>query len=127
MRMSTFATLCKGCLLVYDLSSRCSFDSVYTWLADVCVHANVHVSCILVGNKVDLFFWFEGGEKGSGEMTWRDGVMPSEAGGGGRGTWGKDERWRGEARAGWGRDETRRDCLEVQDSCFDVGVGVCWW
>ncbi|KAJ7861415.1 P-loop containing nucleoside triphosphate hydrolase protein [Mycena olivaceomarginata] len=43
-----------GCLLVYDVTSRRSFDSVRTWLADVRAHADAHVSCILVGNKVDL-------------------------------------------------------------------------
>ncbi|KAF7304216.1 Ras-domain-containing protein [Mycena indigotica] len=43
-----------GCLLVYDVTSRKSFDNVRMWLADVRAHADAHVSCILVGNKVDL-------------------------------------------------------------------------
>ncbi|KAJ7909115.1 ras-domain-containing protein [Mycena leptocephala] len=43
-----------GCLLVYDVTSRRSFDNVRTWLADVRAHADAHVSCILVGNKKDL-------------------------------------------------------------------------
>ncbi|KAK6983976.1 ras-domain-containing protein [Favolaschia claudopus] len=43
-----------GCLLVYDITSRRSFDNVRTWLADVRAHADAHVSCILVGNKSDL-------------------------------------------------------------------------
>ncbi|KAJ6496281.1 ras-domain-containing protein [Mycena sanguinolenta] len=43
-----------GCLLVYDVTSRRSFDNVRTWLADVRAHADAHVSCILVGNKRDL-------------------------------------------------------------------------
>ncbi|KAJ7803629.1 P-loop containing nucleoside triphosphate hydrolase protein [Mycena olivaceomarginata] len=43
-----------GCLLAYDVTSRRSFDSVRPWLADVRAHADAHVSCILVGNKVDL-------------------------------------------------------------------------
>ncbi|KAJ7443142.1 ras-domain-containing protein [Mycena latifolia] len=43
-----------GCLLVYDVTSRRSFENVRTWLADVRAHADAHVSCILVGNKVDL-------------------------------------------------------------------------
>ncbi|KAJ7716800.1 hypothetical protein B0H14DRAFT_3522193 [Mycena olivaceomarginata] len=42
------------CLLAYDVTSRRSFDSVRPWLADVRAHADAHVSCILVGNKVDL-------------------------------------------------------------------------
>jgi hypothetical protein len=49
-----------GCLLVYDVTSRRSFDSVRTWLADVRAHADAHVSCILVGNKVDLVSGAEG-------------------------------------------------------------------
>ncbi|KAJ7652533.1 P-loop containing nucleoside triphosphate hydrolase protein [Mycena polygramma] len=72
-----------GCLLVYDVTSRRSFDNVRTWLADVRAHADAHVSCILVGNKVDLcegegalvswslvtFFFFlsERGARGGGE------------------------------------------------------------
>ncbi|KAF8176765.1 ras-domain-containing protein [Pholiota molesta] len=43
-----------GCLLVYDVTSRKSFTNVRNWLADVREHADPHVSCILVGNKVDL-------------------------------------------------------------------------
>ncbi|KAJ7112561.1 ras-domain-containing protein [Mycena epipterygia] len=43
-----------GCLLVYDVTSRRSFENVRTWLADVRAHADAHVSCILVGNKRDL-------------------------------------------------------------------------
>ncbi|KAJ7216340.1 ras-domain-containing protein [Mycena pura] len=43
-----------GCLLVYDVTSRRSFDNIRTWLEDVRTHADAHVSCILVGNKVDL-------------------------------------------------------------------------
>ncbi|KAF5323709.1 hypothetical protein D9619_012937 [Psilocybe cf. subviscida] len=43
-----------GCLLVYDVTSRKSFANVKNWLADVREHADPHVSCILVGNKIDL-------------------------------------------------------------------------
>ncbi|KAK2463872.1 hypothetical protein APHAL10511_004177 [Amanita phalloides] len=43
-----------GCLLVYDVTSRKSFINARTWLADVREHADPHVTCILVGNKVDL-------------------------------------------------------------------------
>lgn len=43
-----------GCLLVYDVTSRRSFENARNWLADVREHADPHVSCILVGNKVDL-------------------------------------------------------------------------
>jgi Ras-related protein Rab-2A len=43
-----------GCLLVYDVTSRASFVNARSWLADVREHADPHLSCILVGNKVDL-------------------------------------------------------------------------
>jgi len=43
-----------GCLLVYDVTSRASFVNARSWLADVRRHADPHLSCILVGNKVDL-------------------------------------------------------------------------
>ncbi|KAF8889881.1 ras-domain-containing protein [Infundibulicybe gibba] len=43
-----------GCLLVYDVTSRKSFVNARSWLADVREHADPHLTCILVGNKVDL-------------------------------------------------------------------------
>ncbi|KAF8065354.1 ras-domain-containing protein [Lyophyllum atratum] len=43
-----------GCLLVYDVTSRKSFTHARSWLADVREHADPHLTCILVGNKVDL-------------------------------------------------------------------------
>ncbi|KAJ6583523.1 small GTPase superfamily, partial [Mycena vulgaris] len=43
-----------GCLLVYDVTSHRSFESVRNWLADVRAHADAHISSILLGNKVDL-------------------------------------------------------------------------
>jgi len=43
-----------GCLLVYDVTSRQSFVNARTWLADVRAHADPHLTCILVGNKIDL-------------------------------------------------------------------------
>ncbi|KAF8552913.1 ras-domain-containing protein [Imleria badia] len=43
-----------GCLLVYDVTSRTSFTNARAWLADVREHADPHLTCILVGNKVDL-------------------------------------------------------------------------
>ncbi|KAF9001733.1 ras-domain-containing protein [Cyathus striatus] len=43
-----------GCLLVYDVTSRKSFQNARSWLADVREHADPHLTCILVGNKVDL-------------------------------------------------------------------------
>ncbi|TFK46692.1 ras-domain-containing protein [Heliocybe sulcata] len=43
-----------GCLLVYDVTNRTTFENCRTWLADVREHADPHLTCILVGNKVDL-------------------------------------------------------------------------
>lgn len=43
-----------GCLLVYDVTSRASFMNARTWLSDVREHADPHLSCILVANKIDL-------------------------------------------------------------------------
>ncbi|PAV23577.1 ras-domain-containing [Pyrrhoderma noxium] len=43
-----------GCLLVYDVTSRKSFENTRSWLADVREHADPNLTCILVGNKVDL-------------------------------------------------------------------------
>lgn len=43
-----------GCLLVYDVTSRKSFENVRTWLGDVREHADPNLTCILVGNKTDL-------------------------------------------------------------------------
>ncbi|KAF9448300.1 ras-domain-containing protein [Macrolepiota fuliginosa MF-IS2] len=43
-----------GCLLVYDVTNRKSFVNTKSWLADVREHADPHLTCILVGNKVDL-------------------------------------------------------------------------
>jgi len=43
-----------GALVVYDATNRNTFTNARTWLADVREHADPHLSCILVANKVDL-------------------------------------------------------------------------
>ncbi|CAE7191532.1 unnamed protein product [Rhizoctonia solani] len=43
-----------GALLVYDVTSRASFEHTRTWLADVREHADPNLTCILVANKADL-------------------------------------------------------------------------
>ncbi|KIJ44245.1 hypothetical protein M422DRAFT_252256 [Sphaerobolus stellatus SS14] len=43
-----------GALVVYDVTSRESFEHARSWLADVRQYADPNLSCILVGNKVDL-------------------------------------------------------------------------
>ncbi|KAH0792388.1 Ras family protein [Histomonas meleagridis] len=43
-----------GCVLVYDITNRSSFEQLPKWLKDATVEADPHCSFILVGNKVDL-------------------------------------------------------------------------
>lgn len=43
-----------GALLVYDVTSRASFEHARGWLNDVREHADPNLTCILVANKVDL-------------------------------------------------------------------------
>ncbi|KAI0819049.1 ras-domain-containing protein [Irpex lacteus] len=51
-----------GCLLVYDVTNRQSFIHARSWLKDVREHADPHLTCILVGNKVDLCSDAEGAD-----------------------------------------------------------------
>ncbi|KAF8734165.1 Ras protein, partial [Rhizoctonia solani] len=57
-----------GALLVYDVTSRASFEHTRTWLSDVREHADPNLTCILVANKVDLCV-DEGREGGSTPPT----------------------------------------------------------
>ncbi|KZT71346.1 ras-domain-containing protein [Daedalea quercina L-15889] len=43
-----------GCVLVFDVTQRQTFVNARSWLADVREHADPHLTCILVGNKIDL-------------------------------------------------------------------------
>ncbi|KAH9602258.1 hypothetical protein KSS87_015419 [Heliosperma pusillum] len=43
-----------GALLVYDISSRQTFDSIGRWLNELQTHSDMNVVTILVGNKSDL-------------------------------------------------------------------------
>ncbi|KAH8827366.1 ras-domain-containing protein [Flagelloscypha sp. PMI_526] len=43
-----------GCLLVYDVTDKKSFRNTKSWLNDVREFADPNLTCILVGNKVDL-------------------------------------------------------------------------
>ena len=42
-----------GCLLVYDISRRDSFENLDSWLSELRIHAP-NVAIVLVGNKIDL-------------------------------------------------------------------------
>lgn len=43
-----------GIMLVYDISSHKSYESINKWLRNIETHANESVEKILVGNKCDL-------------------------------------------------------------------------
>ena len=43
-----------GCLLVYDITNRDSFEAIEQWLADVKNHSGEKICVMLVGNKSDL-------------------------------------------------------------------------
>ncbi|KAG0805605.1 hypothetical protein G6F20_011772 [Rhizopus arrhizus] len=44
----------KGIFIVYDITSRSSFENVQSWLKDIRYHTDPNVVIMLVGNKVDL-------------------------------------------------------------------------
>eukprot|EP01104_Vermistella_antarctica_P009918 TRINITY_DN2608_c0_g1_i1.p1 TRINITY_DN2608_c0_g1~~TRINITY_DN2608_c0_g1_i1.p1 ORF type:complete len:213 (+),score=50.54 TRINITY_DN2608_c0_g1_i1:187-825(+) len=43
-----------GCLLVYDISSRDSYNEISSWLSDARALASADIVIVLVGNKSDL-------------------------------------------------------------------------
>jgi Ras-related protein Rab-8A len=43
-----------GIALVYDITSKASFDNIRKWIADVQSYAESHVNIVLIGNKCDL-------------------------------------------------------------------------
>jgi Ras-related protein Rab-11A len=43
-----------GCLLVYDITRRATFDNVARWLSELKDHAEPNIVVMLVGNKSDL-------------------------------------------------------------------------
>ncbi|CCW70550.1 unnamed protein product [Phytomonas sp. Hart1] len=43
-----------GCLIVYDVTDRATYESVPIWLEDVRRLSEINVSIVLVGNKTDL-------------------------------------------------------------------------
>lgn len=42
-----------GCLLVYDIGRRESFDHISEWVKDIKEYSNEHIIVVLVGNKSD--------------------------------------------------------------------------
>ena len=44
----------KGCLLVYDITRKESFENIDKWISDLKSAGNENMSIILVGNKSDL-------------------------------------------------------------------------
>jgi Ras-related protein Rab-2A len=43
-----------GCLLVYDITDRDSFNAIPGWLEEIRTACNEHMIIILIGNKIDL-------------------------------------------------------------------------
>lgn len=56
------------------MTSRKSFTNARSWLADVREHADPHLTCILVGNKIDLC-----DEEAEGQLSRRREVSTDEA------------------------------------------------
>ena len=51
---STYYRGAHGIILVYDVTSRKSFNNLQTWLNEIRQYAQPDVPCLLVGNKTDL-------------------------------------------------------------------------
>ncbi|KAF8495385.1 ras-domain-containing protein [Gautieria morchelliformis] len=60
-----------GALVVYDVTSQASFANARTWLTDVRQYADPNLTCILVGNKVDLCESGDGTDAGATGSTSR--------------------------------------------------------
>jgi len=43
-----------GCMLVYDITNKSSFDSLNMWLDELKKHSDPKIVIVLIGNKVDL-------------------------------------------------------------------------
>ena len=48
-----------GILLVYDVTSKKSFDNITNWLRNIEEHASEGVEKLLVGNKVKICFFVD--------------------------------------------------------------------
>ena len=126
-----------GCLLVYDVCSRQSplahliphrptdavltegfpgFLNARTWLKDVRQHADPHLTCILVGNKIDLCSEDAGPAKRNREVTTEEAEL-----------WAKEEGLlfvEASARSGENvelafEQATRDILLKIRDGVFD--------
>jgi len=51
---SSFYKGVKGCLLVYDITKKESFENIDKWISDIKSAAEENLSIILLGNKCDL-------------------------------------------------------------------------
>ena len=43
-----------GCLLVYDITRKATFENIDKWLAEIKLSSNNEINMILIGNKCDL-------------------------------------------------------------------------
>ena len=44
----------KGCLLVYDITNKSSFENLDKWISELKTNGDDNVSIMLIGNKIDL-------------------------------------------------------------------------
>jgi len=51
---ATYYKGAHGCILVYDITDRQSFQDIENWLGEVRQHASANIVKILVGNKCDM-------------------------------------------------------------------------
>ncbi|KAG1254224.1 hypothetical protein G6F68_010953 [Rhizopus microsporus] len=54
MLLYSYCRDAKGVFIVYDITSRSSFENVQSWLKDIRYHTDPNVVIMLVGNKADL-------------------------------------------------------------------------
>jgi Ras-related protein Rab-2A len=99
-----------GALLVYDVTSRASFEHAEDWLKDVRDHADPNLTCILVANKVDLV----GEEDGLGGSASARASLDMPASGEGASTIGRRAKKRREV----GREEAELWAKEHGASLF---------
>jgi len=72
---STYYRGAHGIIVVYDVTSRASFENVQRWLTEIDKYARENVNKLLVGNKADM----ADDEKGHRQVSQQDGKNFAEA------------------------------------------------
>ena len=44
----------NGCIMVYDVTNKQSFDNIHNWLCELEMYAPIDIPVLLVGNKTDM-------------------------------------------------------------------------